>query len=332
MKPAMPISLRRGTITAVIERHEGLARIEVDGAPCVAYPRTTGAVALGDEVLVNVQARELGLGSGGFDILYANLTRGLELEPEPGAHVMALPYTPLQRAVIHAEERDPLATSLDGIPVVCCSLHSQLAPVCAGLGDGRRVAYVQVAGGALPVSLSDAVRRLRQRGLLDVAVAAAPCHDGEVQCANVASALAWAGESGYDVVVCCVGPGIVGTGSTFGHGAVGAADAANAASALKGSPIIAVRLSEADRRERHRGVSHHTRAVLGLCVGAATAAWPAGQTAPPWLRPRREVDVGDWRAACEGLPLWHMGRGPDEDPSFFASAFAAGRLARRLLS
>ena len=53
--------------------------------PCVAYPRLTGPVALGDEVLVNVQARELELGSGGFDVLYANLTRGLELPPEPRA-------------------------------------------------------------------------------------------------------------------------------------------------------------------------------------------------------------------------------------------------------
>jgi hypothetical protein len=29
--------------------------------------------------------------------------------------------------------------------------------------------------------------------------------------------------------------------------------------------------------------------------------------------------------------LAHMGRGPDEDPAFFAAAFAAGRLARELV-
>ena len=326
----MPLSLRRGTVTAVLERHEGLARLEVDGSPCVAYPRVTGPVALGDDVLVNVQARMLELGSGGFDILYANLTRGPELPEAPGAHVMALPYTPLQHAVLHAEERDPLGDSLDGKPVVCCSLHSQLAPVCAGLGSDVRVAYVQVAGGALPVSLSDTVRVLRQRGLLDVSVAASPCHDAEVQCAGVASALAWAGAAGYDAVVCSVGPGIVGTGSSLGHGAVFAAEAANAASALSGSPIIAVRISEADPRERHRGVSHHTRAILGLSLGPATVAWPAGVEAPAWLDPRSEVDVGDWREACRELPLEHMSRGPDQDPAFFAAAFAAGRLARTL--
>jgi Protein of unknown function (DUF3866) len=324
----MSLSLRRGTVTAVVERHEGLARIEVDGTPCVAYPRVTGPVALGDEVLVNVQARELGLGSGGFDVLYANLTRGLGLEPEPDAHVIVLPYTPLQHAVVHAEEGQPLVSGLAGIPVVCCSLHSQLVPVCAALGEDVRTAYVQVAGGALPLSLSDAVRALRERGLIDVAVAASPCLDGEVQCTGVASALAWAAGAGYEAIVCALGPGVVGTGSRLGHGALSAADAVNTATALGGAPILAVRYSEADPRERHRGVSHHTRAVVELSRGAAAIAWPTGLAAPAWLERREDVDVRGWREACEGLPLDHMGRGTDEDPWFFAAAFAAGRLAR----
>src|SRR5881392_1936854 len=123
----MPLSLRRGRVTAVVERRQGLARVEVDGEACVAYPRLTGPVALGDEVIVNTQARDLGLGSGGFDVLYANLTRGLGLAASPGAHVMKLPYMPGQVAVRHAEEDEPLTESLAGMPVVCCSLHSQLA-------------------------------------------------------------------------------------------------------------------------------------------------------------------------------------------------------------
>src|SRR5215203_3204494 len=169
------LSLRRGSVTAVTERHDGLVRLEVDGRPCIAYPGMTGPVTLGDDVLVNAQAVELGLGSGGFDVLYANLTRGLELEGEPGAHVMKLPYTPLQVAALHAEEDRELAQSLAGMPVVCCSLHSQLAPVCAGIGEGVRAAYLQIPGGALPVSLSDSVRALMERGLIEVAVAVGAC-------------------------------------------------------------------------------------------------------------------------------------------------------------
>jgi len=326
------LTLRRGRVTAVVARDEGLARIEVDGTPCVAYPRLTGPVALGDEVIVNVQARELGLGSGGFDVLYANLTRGLDLPPEAGAHVMKLPYTPVQGAVRHGEEGRALPETLSGMPVVCCSLHSQVAPVCAGIGEGARVAYVQLAGGALPVSLSDSVRALRERRLLEAAVAVGPCVDGDVQCVSVASALLWARAEDFDAAICAIGPGIVGTGSSFGHGGVAAAEAVNAAHALQGFPILAVRASEADQRERHRGVSHHTRAALELCLGDVVVAWPAGWESPDWLEPREDIDVEGWQEACADLPLAHMGRGPAEDPLFFAAAFAAGRAARRRLA
>jgi hypothetical protein len=54
--------------------------------------------------------------------------------------------------------------------------------------------------------------------------------------------------------------------------------------------------------------------VLDLCLGEVEVSRPE--------------DGDGWREACAGLPLSHMGRGPDEDPSHFAAAFAAGKLAR----
>ncbi len=309
----MPISLRRGRVTAIHERHDAFVRLEVEGVACVAYPTVTGPVALEDEVLVNVQARELELGSGGFDVLYANLTRGLELAAEEGAHVMVLPYTPLQHARVHVEEAGETAATLDGMPVVCCSLHSQVAPVCAAL-EGLRVAYVQLAGAALPVSLSDTVRALRERGLLASTAAVSPSFDGDVQCVSTASALLWSRE-GNDVAVCAIGPGIVGTGSRFGHGGLAAAEAANTALSLGGVPVVAQRVSGADTRDRHRGRSHHTEAVLALVRGNPVVGEP----------------TDGWREACAGLPLSHMGRGPDDDPEFFGAAFGAGIAARALL-
>src|SRR6266849_5220054 len=152
---------------------------------------------------------------------------------------MKLPYTPLQSAVRHVEEDRELPATLAGMAVVCCSVHSQVAPVCAGIGGDVRVAYLQLAGGALPVSLSDAVRALQARGLIAAAVAVGACIEG-----------------------------------------VAAAEAANAASALGGSPIVAVRASEADARARHRGVSHHTGVVLALCLGDVSVAWPANRPVP----------------------------------------------------
>lgn len=328
----MRLSLRRGTVSAVRTRHDEVIRLDVDGTPCLAYPRLTGPVEVGDDVIVNVQARELGLGSGGFDILYVNLTRGLDAAAAPDAHVMTLPYTPLQSVVRHVEEDAELPASLAGMPVVCCSLHSQVAPVCAGLRRRKlKIAYAQIGGGALPVSLSDALRALKRDGLLGVAIAVSPCLDGDAQAVTIASALTWAKGQGYDVVVSSIGPGIVGTASTLGHGGLAAAEAANTASALGGEAVIAVRYSEAERRERHQGVSHHTRAILELCREAAFV-WPAGLEAPEWLSPRQELDVEGWHEDCSRLPLSHMGRGMEEDPCFFMVAFAAGRYARSLVA
>ena len=320
------LSLRRGSVSAVTERHEGLVRLEVDGRPCVAYPGITGPVALGDEVLVNVQAVELGLGSGGFDVLYANLTRGLELGPETDAHVMKLPYTPLQHAVLHAEESGASLETLNGLPIVCCSLHSQVGPAAAGLGEGRKVAYVQVPGGALPVSLSDTVRALRGRGLVERTVAVGACVEGDVACVSTAAAFVWAAQKGFDAVLCSVGPGIVGTASPWGHGGLAVAEAVLTARALGGRPVLAVRYSEGDPRERHRGLSHHTQAVLTL-AGETEIGWPDGLEVPDGLDGVTAADVTGWQEACAGLPLFHMGRGPDDDPWFFAAAYAAGRVA-----
>ena len=329
--PDMPLTLRWGTVTAVSQQFDDLVRCEVDGSEAIAYPRQTGEVEVGDTVLVNTQAHDLALGSGGFDIIHANLTRGLGLKPSPADHVMALPYTSLQQASVSVEELDPLADHLSGLPVVCSGLHSQLAPIIAGIGPGVRVAFLQLGGGALPVALSDTVRLLKARQLLETAVAVAPCIDGDVQAITVASALAWVKTKSFDVVVCGIGPGVVGTGSTLGHGGIAVAEAANAVAALGGRAVICVRYSDGDPRERHRGVSHHTRSALGLVLGDRTVAWPAGLHRATELGDLVEVDVDGWAEACSGLTLSHMGRGPVDDPWFFASAFAAGRHARALV-
>jgi hypothetical protein len=191
---------------------------------------------------------------------------------------------------------------------------------------------VQLPGGALPVALSDAVRELRSRELLHLTIGAGACFGGDVDTVNVYSALALARANDADVAVCAIGPGIVGTGTRLGHGGMAAAHALSATSALGGRGVLALRMSGGDARGRHRGVSHHAEAVVAGTNGSFLIAWPRG--CPFDVvdgSGTEEVDVEDWRRACDGLPLEHMGRGPDEDPWFFAAAFAAGRLARGLV-
>ena len=160
------LALRRGTVVSV-ERREPDTEIVVDVAgvrrPAIAFEDLTGPVEPGDEVVVNVAARDLGLGSGGFDLVHANLTRGLAGQVEQDAHVMKLNYTSLQHAVKPVEERaGELDLPLDRA-VAVISLHAQLPCVAWALAERRSgvtLGYVQTAGGAL-VQAPQAQRRDR---------------------------------------------------------------------------------------------------------------------------------------------------------------------------
>ena len=65
-----------------------------------------GEVRDGDEVIVNTEALDLGLGSGGYDVVHVNLTRGLDAPGAAGPHVMKLNYTSLQHPVDPVERAE----------------------------------------------------------------------------------------------------------------------------------------------------------------------------------------------------------------------------------
>ncbi|MEA2351640.1 MAG: hypothetical protein QOJ14_54, partial [Thermoleophilaceae bacterium] len=174
------LALRRGLVVTIDRRGTDTElTVDVDGVrrPAVAYEDLTGPVEVGDEVVVNIAARDLGLGSGGFDLVHANLSRGLAGNGIPDAHVMKLNYTSLQHAVEPVEERaGELELPLDRA-VAVISLHAQLPCVAWAVAErrpGTRLGYVQTAGGALPGALSRVVRTLRERGLLAGHVTAGP--------------------------------------------------------------------------------------------------------------------------------------------------------------
>ncbi|MEA2347246.1 MAG: hypothetical protein QOG62_1033 [Thermoleophilaceae bacterium] len=328
------LALKRGVVTEV--RSTGPAAeivVEVDGQarPALAYTELTGPVETGDDVVVNTAAVDLGLGSGGFDLLLVNLTRGLGLGDPQGAHVMKLNYTPLQYPVHPVEEVAgdlvrPLAR-----PVAVISLHAQL-PCVAWAADqhaaGVRIGYVQTVGGALSGAHSKVVRDLRKRGLLAGHVTAGAAFGGEHEAISVAGAL-HAGLTAleWDAAIVGPGPGILGSSTTLGHGGMAAVDSAHAAMALGCATVIVPRMSSGDVRERHRGLSHHTRTALELMLRAALVALPDDLDDPPDLpnghRPRSgKADLAGY--AASGLPARTMGRSIEEDDLFFRSALAGG--------
>ena len=332
--------LRRGTVVEAgpADGPEQQLVVDVPGrGPRAAIADTGlhGAAQAGDDVVVNTQAADLALGSGGVDVLHVNLTRGLDGAGVPGAHVMKLNYTSLQHAVLPVEGED-LHVPL-GRPVAAISLHGQLAPLAWALGQARpgfRLGFVQTAGGALPGSHSRVVSDLRERGLLAGTLTAGPAFGGDGEAITTAGALHHGlTELGWDAAVCGPGPGILGSASALGHGGMVVLESVHTARALGCPVLVCPRLSSSDPRERHRGISHHTATVLSLLLVPVTVATPPGEAhLIPRGRGHRVVearaDLEGYRAS--GLPARTMGRDLDEDPLFFAGPLASGAVLARL--
>jgi hypothetical protein len=335
------LSLERGVVRSAgtPSAEQELTVQLADGVhPAVCDVVLLGGCEVGDEVIVNVAARRLGLDSGGFDIVHVNLTRGVGAAMPGGEHVLKLNYTSLQHAVAPVDAIVANDAALAGAPVGVLALHGQLAAVAwafARAAGGAPLGYVQTAGGALPGSHSRTVAELRARGLLAGHVTAGGSFGGTSGDAiSTAGALAHGfGELGWRAALCGPGPGIVGSGSRLGHGGMVALDSAHTALALGATTVIVARMSDGDSRPEHRGLSHHTRTVLELLLAPAIVALPAGASvgelrgrAHDWRE--RAVDAEGYGAS--GLPAESMGRPIAEDRLFFAAALAAGEVLGEL--
>jgi hypothetical protein len=343
--------LRGGTPDAV----ELVAETAGGDVPAVAYPRLVGDPRVGDRVLLNVTALELGLGTGGAALVVA-LPDRLPADSDDPGHIVKARYTPMQATVLAADEqgsphhellRD--ADTIDGMPVVVADLHSALTPIVAAVRASRpstRVVYVMSDGGALPLWFSRSVPPLRAAGWLTAAVTVGQAFGGDVEAVTVHTGLLAAHHVlGAELAVVTQGPGNLGTGTRWGFSGVASGEAVNAVNVLGGRAVAALRVSEADERPRHHGLSHHSVTALGR-----VALTPADVAVP--------VLPGDFgvrvRAACaelggrhrlvdvatDGLlevlrdtpvPLSSMGRGLESDPAYFLACAAAGRHAAGLL-
>jgi hypothetical protein len=353
------IRIRRGVVHAVRATRDGALELDVEldgeGTPAIAYPDLSGSVEPGDTVLLNVTAVELGLGTGGVHLVIAVEGKESPHDARPPGHVVKARYTPVQTAVASVEETNAelleRSEGLRGTPVVCAPLHSMLAPIAAGAKRAipdLRVAYVMTDGAALAGPFSHLVGELREAGLLDGWITCGQAFGGELEAVTVWTGLLAARELlEADAIVVADGPGNLGTETTWGVSALASGHALMAARTLGGRPIPALRVSFADQRERHRGVSHHSLTILAdVCKVDVNVPVPvledADQRGAVWgaLRDRKleevhhlvEVDgapaVEELRA--RGVEVRTMGRGIDDDPVFFMAAGAAGVLAARM--
>src|SRR3954447_3335789 len=350
-------SYRTGEVVTLLEARRGLQRVEVDlgEGPERAYalPQLTGPVELGDRVVVNTTAVELGLGTGGGDVVHWNLERDGWSEPGPG-HIIKGRYTSLQADVGSTEEHlEALAEidSIDGMPVVVAALHSQLPAVAAAFkarAPESRLAYVMTDGAGLPLAMSDLVASVCAAGLIDATITCGHAFGGDYEAVSAFSALAVARHVAHaDAAVIVMGPGIVGTNTRLGFSGMEVGPLLDAASSLGGVPIACLRVSFADPRARHLGLSHHSATALRLatrdrvkvavpCVGGEQEARLRDDLIASGIAARHElvdIDPPDVLALFDDhdLDIVSMGRPAADDPVLFLAAAAAGTLAARHL-
>jgi Protein of unknown function (DUF3866) len=348
--------LQWGQVLCVHRDLDDFQEVEVQAGELVGeaicYPALSGACSVGESVLLNTTAVELGLGTGGKHFVVARAQATLDA-PSPG-HIMKLRYTPMQRDVLAVESPESphhdvmaRAESLVGMPVVCCGLHSQVPLVAAAIKQsdaGLKIAYCMTDSASLALPLSDNVRASVAAGLIDTTISCGQSFGGEFEAINLHSGLLAARHVvGADVAIVAIGPGVVGTTTPFGHGGVAQGEAINAVVALAGTPVAVLRMSFADLRERHRVVSHHTiSALLRVALAEAVVPIPAlpdemAQEVAEVLEAtgvasrHRCVDVALGLAPdSRGVSVTTMGRGPADDPAFFSAAYAAGEVAARI--
>jgi hypothetical protein len=338
-----------GTVTRIVSERPGAQEILVGEDRAINYPDLTGTVEVGDQVLLNTTAVDLGLGTGGVHFVIANLTRPAgEIEDSPG-HIMKLRYTPLQAAVLSVEEDDSPHQqaiqefeSLDGMPVICCELHSQIAPAAAALKVGTdyeaRIAYIMTDGGALPVGFSRLVAELKEKGLLDATITCGQAFGGDIEAINVYTSLIAAKQvAKADAAIVCQGPGNAGTGSKFGFSGIQQGEALNACNVLGGTAIAVLRISSADPRERHRGISHHTLTILTDIVHSPVfVAMPDDRFGVQLSKLPHKLRILDGEPGlaelkAKGIEVTTMGRSIEQDREFFLAASAGGALAAEIL-
>jgi hypothetical protein len=363
-----------GTVTAIRDQWKGaveltVARRDADAASevsALAYTDLMAAPSVGDRVLLNVAALDRGLGTGGYALVIAVLDaagRVAAQPPQPSGHLVKARYLPLQAMVAGADEQGSAhhqllaeADSIDDMPVIVADLHSALAPVLLAIAQdrpGTRVVYVMSDQGALPLAFSRSVAELRASGLLAGTVTVGQAFGGDLEAVTLHSGLLAARLAlGAELVVVSQGPGNLGTGTRWGFSGVSAGEAINAAAVLGGRPVGTLRISGADARERHRGVSHHSLTAYGrvaLCRADIAVPDLAGDGSPAMVELASAVaagvrqlsqhrlimvDLTGLRTVLVASPirLSSMGRGLDADPGYFLAAAAAGRLATTLLN
>ncbi|MEG1408322.1 MAG: DUF3866 family protein [Terrisporobacter sp.] len=347
------ISKKIGIVESIADSSEVLddIRVNINGEIQRAYnyPKITGQINIGDEVILNTTAVELSLGTGGYHFVISNLNNK-ESDLSKGGHIMKLRYTPYQVKVNAVEDHESEYhdiindfTSLDGMPAVVGTLHSMLTPFVASYkrhNPNKKLVYIMTDGAALPIYLSKNVETLKEKGLIDKTITIGNAFGGDFECINIYTALITAKEIlKADAVFVSMGPGISGTGTKYGFTGIEQGPILDAVKKLGGNAIAIPRMSFADARDRHKGISHHAltifKEIVNVSVNIPVTIYSnenfdyiKKQVKDNELFDKHNIIYVDNKKCKEDLDYFNlkvrsMGRNYEQDKEFFDAASTA---------
>jgi len=326
-------------------------------AKAVNYNNLTGSINKGDIVVLNTTAVNLGLGTGGCHFIIFNYNNKSK-DIHGKGHIMKLRYTPQQIKCLAAEEKDSpyynefnKFKSLDGHIFIIGTLHSMLGPIAAMLkwyNRDLKINYIMTDGGSLPIYFSNTVKLLKQKELIENTVTIGHAFGGDLECINIYTGLIAAKEVlKGDITIIAMGPGIVGTGTKYGFSGIEQGYIIDAVNTLGGKPIVVPRISFNDLRERHIGISHHTRTVLSeISKTSSNVIFPIldehklniinKQIETLEIRKKHKVFYEKGEDIIEAmnyfkLNITTMGRCYEDDKDFFITLGAVSRYATKAL-
>ncbi|MBP3951085.1 DUF3866 family protein [Bacillus suaedae] len=347
------------TVIDILYEDEEIQKLETDKGSkrALLYKSISMRANKLDRILVNTTATELNLGTGGWDIVRAHLSEIHHSIREDDGHIMKARYTPIQHSVLAVESPESpyhdhfkKACTLEGQSVWLAELHSMVPLFFYLLHDQfpeKKCCVIFDDQAALPLQMSDQHRLLQQEEAF-TSITVGQAFGGDYEATTIASALQFANDVlKSDVILISVGPGVVGTGTQYGFSGMIQAEWSHMISALNGNPIWIPRVSFADQRSRHIGISHHTLTPLcrftfkpahlylpkmndeqGNHIKRQLEEYHPFSTQHHIVFSEREVDKLVIRAIDRALlPIQTMGRKYEDDPLFFcavAEALLAG--------
>ncbi|RXJ03828.1 DUF3866 family protein [Anaerobacillus alkaliphilus] len=328
-----------------------LLSTSAESKKALLYLKITPRAYVKDEVIVNSTSTSLKLGTGGMDIVTSVINSTPKVSLHPRGHIMKARYLPNQHSVLavesqeseyHALFNEPFC--LGGKKILIGELHSMM-PICFWAMDylksDAKMTVIISDEASIPISLSSHIRTLKEEERF-CTITIGQAFGGTYEAVNLPTALQFASsvlES--DIILITLGPGVVGTGTTYGFSGIAQANWANVIGSLGGVPVWIPRISQSDKRDRHTGISHHTITPL-LKFTKVKSVLPlpniqgkindkireqvtqiAHHHDVYWIEPNTLSGLIENVLTKSPIPIKTMGRQYHDDPAFFLGVAAA---------